>query len=166
LRGFLINLWFSSSNFILQTQLAQPHLNPTSNTYHSKILKRSRTLNIRQRLLQILQLQLNPTLRLLRILHSLRLKRLNGLHLPINIIRRGLEVAEVLLDLVDDGLVLQDRAVVREVDLGGLFGELLHSAAGVFVALLEGLEGGGGLATEAEGAGYFGPVELEGCASL
>jgi hypothetical protein len=59
--------------------------------------------------------------------------------LSVNIVRRGLEGAEVLLNLVDDGLVLQDRAVVREVDLGGLFGELLDATAGIFIALLEGL---------------------------
>lgn len=34
------------------------------------------------------------------------------------------------------------------------------------MSLLEGLEGGGGLAAETEGGGEFGPVELGGCASL
>lgn len=39
-------------------------------------------------------------------------------------------------------------------------------AAGIFIALLEGEEGGGGLALEAEGGGDFGPLDFEGGASL
>ncbi len=53
-----------------------------------------------------------------------------------------------------------------EVDgLRGL-GEDLHLAAGVVVALFEGLEGAGGLAAQAEGGGEAGPVEFGGCAAL
>jgi hypothetical protein len=63
-------------------------------------------------------------------------------------------------------LVLEDGSVGGEVDGGGLLRELLDLAAGVLVALLEGLEGGNGLATEAERAGDLGPVKLESCASL
>jgi hypothetical protein len=137
-----------------------------TNTYHTEILEWSRLLNVLQCLLQILQLQINTSLRLLGILDSLCLKSLNGLELSSNIVSRGLESAEVLLDLIDDGLVLQDLAVAREVDGLWLFGELLDSATGIFVALLESLEGGCGLATETEGLGHFGPVKLECCASL
>ena len=72
----------------------------------------------------------------------------------------------MLLDFIDHGLVLEDGAVVCEVDFGWLLGELLDSAAGVFVALLEGLEGGSGLASETKGLGDFDPVELECCAAL
>ncbi len=72
----------------------------------------------------------------------------------------------MLLDLVNDGLILQDGTVMSEVDFGRLFGELGHPAAGILVALLESLEGGDSLATETERAGYFGPVELERCTSL
>lgn len=53
-----------------------------------------------------------------------------------------------------------------EVDGGGLLRELLDLAAGVLVALLEGLQGGDGLAAEAQGLGDLDPVELESCASL
>ena len=141
-------------------------LQPDSITYNSELIKRPRRLNIRQRLLQILQLQIDSALRLLGILHRLHLERLDGLDLAAHIISSRLEGGEVLLDLVDHGCVLEDRAVVREVDLLRLFGEELHAAAGIFVALLEGLEGGNGLAAEAEGAGYFDPVELEGSAAL
>jgi hypothetical protein len=56
----------------------------------------------------------------------------------------------VVLDLVDDGLVLQDAAVVGEVDGLGLLGQELDLAAGVVVALLEVLERSGGLAAKAE----------------
>jgi len=55
---------------------------------------------------------------------------------------------------------------VGEVDGLGLLGQDLDLAAGVIVALLEGLEGGGGVATEAELLANLGPVELEGCAAL
>jgi hypothetical protein len=136
------------------------------NTYHSEILKWSRFLNILQCLLQILQLQINTSLRLLSILQGLCLKSLNRLNLSSNIVCRGFERVEMLLDFVDDGLIFEDGTVVREVNFRGLFGELGHSAAGILVALLEGLEGSDSLATETEGAGDFGPVELERCTSL
>jgi len=71
----------------------------------------------------------------------------------------------VLLDLVDDGLVLQDGAVVCKVELGWLIGQHLNPTAGILIALLKSLERGGGLTSQAKGAGYFRPVELESCAS-
>lgn len=72
----------------------------------------------------------------------------------------------MVLDLVDDGLVLEDAAVVLEVDgLRGL-GESGDSATGVFVALLESLERGDGLAAETKVVLDGGPVDLEGCAAL
>lgn len=72
----------------------------------------------------------------------------------------------MVLDLIDDGLVLQDLAVVREVDGLGLLGKKLDLTAGVIVALLEGLQRGGGLTAEAEGGGHLGPVDLESGAAL
>lgn len=53
-----------------------------------------------------------------------------------------------------------------EVDGLGLLGQSLDLAARVVVTLLEGLEGGGGLATEAERAGDLDPVDLESGAAL
>ena len=53
-----------------------------------------------------------------------------------------------------------------EVDFLGRLRENGYATAGIFVALLEGLEGGDSLTAEAEGVGYFDPVELEGCAAL
>ena len=70
------------------------------------------------------------------------------------------------LDLVDDGTVVERGAVVREVDFLGLGLELVNAAAGVVVALFEGLKGGCGLAFKAEGGGDFGPVEFEGGRAL
>ena len=64
------------------------------------------------------------------------------------------------LDLVDDGGVVEGAAVVLEVDGLGLRAEQVELPARVVVALLEGLERGGGLAFEAEGGGDFGPVQL------
>ena len=53
-----------------------------------------------------------------------------------------------------------------EVDLRGLLLEGLELAAGVIVALLEGVERGNSLAAKAERRGDLRPVELERCASL
>lgn len=55
---------------------------------------------------------------------------------------------------------------MREVDFRRLGTEYLDATTGVFVAFFEGLEGCDRLAAEAEGAGYGGPVEFEGCAAL
>lgn len=88
-------------------------------TYNSQILKTPRALNILQRPLQILQLLLHNPLRLLRTLHSRRLERLNGLDLPSNIDLLDSKVLEGLFHLVDDALVLEQGAVVLEVDFGG-----------------------------------------------
>lgn len=55
---------------------------------------------------------------------------------------------------------------MAEVNSRRLFGELLQLAAGIFVALLEGVKGGDGLATEPKARGDCLPVKLEGCATL
>lgn len=136
------------------------HLHP-SNTYDSEIFKRPRLLNVLQRLLQIPQLLINHTLRLLCRLNSLSLEALNSLDLPVHIVRLGLESLELLLDVIDDGLVLEDRSVVGEVHALRLLGEDLKFPAGVVVALLEGLEGGGGLASETELCAEALPVDFE-----
>ena len=47
-----------------------------------------------------------------------------------------------------------------------MFGEDRHFAARIVIALLEGLEGCGGISLEAELRGELGPVELEGGAAL
>jgi hypothetical protein len=123
-------------------------------------------LNVGEGLLKVLQLQADLLLGGLGILDGLDLEGLDGLDLAGDVVGRGLEGGEALLDLGDDGLVLEGRAVVGEVDLGGELAEGRDLAAGVLVALLEGLQGGDGLATEVEGGRDLGPVELERCASL
>jgi hypothetical protein len=55
----------------------------------------------------------------------------------------------LLLDVVDDGLVLEDAAVMLEVDGLRLLGEDSDFAARIVVALLEGLEGSSSVAFEA-----------------
>jgi hypothetical protein len=55
---------------------------------------------------------------------------------------------------------------VREVDGLRLFLQNGDLPARVVVALLEGLEGGGSLASEAELRANFGPVELKGGGAL
>jgi hypothetical protein len=69
--------------------------------------------------------------------------------LPAHIICLGLESIELLLNIVDDGLVLEDAAVVLEVDGLRLLGEDGDFAARVVVALLEGLKGSSSVAFEA-----------------
>lgn len=65
-----------------------------------------------------------------------------------NIIRDGLEVTQNLLRLVDDGLVLQDGAVMRQVDRCRLGIELAGDALGIRVTLAECLQGGNGFCKE------------------
>lgn len=63
----------------------------------------------------------------------------------IHIIGDGLERLQCLLGLVNDGLVLQDRTVVVEVDGGGLGGMGMSQSLGLAVAFAESLESGDGL---------------------
>jgi hypothetical protein len=72
----------------------------------------------------------------------------------------------LLLDVVDDGLVLEDAAVVLEVDGLRLLGEDGDLAARVVVALLELLESGSSVALKAQLRADLCPVKLEGGASL
>lgn len=123
-------------------------------------------LDVLQCLLEIAELLVDDSLGLLGALDGLGLESLDGLDLPVYVVGLGLEGVELLLDVVDDSLVLQDGAVLGEVDSLGLLGEDGDLAAGVIVALLERLEGGGSVATEAELLANLGPVELEGCAAL
>jgi hypothetical protein len=137
-----------------------------ANTYDSEVLERTGGLDVLQGLLQVLQLGLNLTLGSLSVLNSLGLEGVDGLQLAVDIVGSGLEGLEVVLELVDDGLVLQDAAVVAEVNGLGLLRQDLDLAASIVVALLESLEGGGGLAAEAEGGRHLGPVDLESGAAL
>lgn len=102
----------------------------------------------------------------LGVLHGLGLEGVDGLDLAVDIVGLGLEGLEALLYLIDDGLVLEDGAVLGKVDFGGQLRQLLDLALGVVVAGLEGLQRGDRLATEAQGGGHFGPVELQSCGSL
>jgi hypothetical protein len=86
--------------------------------------------------------------------------------LPAHIICLGLESIELLLNIVDDGLVLEDAAVVLEVDGLRLLGEDGDLAARVVVALLELLESGSSVALKAQLRADLCPVKLEGGASL
>jgi hypothetical protein len=135
-------------------------------THHSEVSKRPGVLNVLERLLEIAQLLVDNGLGLLGALQGLCLEGLNGLDLSAHIVRLGLESVELFLDVVDDGLVLEDAAVVLEVDGLRLFGQDRHLAARIVVSLLEGLEGGGGIAFEAQLRADLCPVKLEGGAAL
>jgi hypothetical protein len=135
-------------------------------TYNSEVGERPGVLDVLQSFLEVAQLLVDNGLGLLGALHGLGLESLNGLDLPSYIVCLGLEGLELLLDVVDDLLVLEDAAVVAEVDVLVLLREDGDFAARVIVALLERLEGGGGLALEAQLRAELCPVELEGCAAL
>ena len=135
-------------------------------TYHGEFVKRPGLLNVLQRGGEVLELEVDGLLGGLGVLDGLDLEGVDGLDLAIDVVGGGLEVLEAALDLVDDGRVLQHGAVGGEVDSRGLIRQLLDLAARVLVALLEGLEGGHGLAAEAQRGGDLGPVELESGASL
>ena len=135
-------------------------------THNSEVLEGPGSLDVLKSLLKVLELSVDLELGLLGALDSLGLVGLDGLDLAVDVVLLDLEGVELLLDVVDDGGVLQDGAVVGEVDLLGLLGQNLDLAARIIVALLEGLEGLGGGATEAEFGAQVGPVDLGGGAAL
>jgi len=137
-----------------------------SKTYHREVFKRPGFLNIRQRLLQVLQLTVHNVLGLFGALDGLSLKRLNSLDLTADVVRLWLEGLELLLDVVDDGGVLQHASVVGEVDRRRLVAQLLHLAPGIVVALLEGHQRVRRRTLEAELCAELGPVEFEGGGTL
>lgn len=139
---------------------------PKVKTYDSELVKWPGSLNVLQSLLQATQLSLNLALGLLSGLDSLSLKGVNSLQLTANVVGSRLEALEVVLDLVDDGLVLEDLAVVGEVDCLREFRQNLDLATRIIVTLLEGLQGSRGLAAEAQRGGDLGPVDLESGAAL
>ncbi len=134
--------------------------------YNSEFIEGTGGLDVLKGLLEVAEFSLNLALGLLSALDSLGLEGINGLQLAGNIVGGGLEVLELVLDLVDDGLVLQDAAVTGEVDGLRLLGKELNLAARIVVTLLESLQRGSGLAAEAEGAGRLDPVDLESGATL
>ena len=92
--------------------------------------------------------------------YSLVLDSLDGLDLGLDVVGGGLEGLEGLLDLVNDGLVLEDLAVVGKVDGGLLLLKISQDTAGLLVAFAERAQGGNGLGLEAEGGGQLGPVNV------
>lgn len=135
-------------------------------TYNGEIVKWPGVLNVLKRLLQIPQLLVDNALRLLSALDGLGLEGLDRLDLPVHIVCLGLEGIVALLDLIDDGGVLEDRAVVGEIDSLRLLGEHRYFAACIVIALLERLKGGSSVAFEAQLRSNLGPVKLEGGAAL
>ena len=77
--------------------------------------------------------------------YSLCLEGLDGLEGSADIVGGGLEVLQVLLGVVNNSLVLQNRAVVSEVNGGGLAGVVVVDTLGIGVTLAEGLDGSDGL---------------------
>jgi len=76
--------------------------------------------------------------------YSLGLKRLDSLYLCIHIVAHRLEFVESLFQLINNGLVLENRTVVSKVNSGGLLRELVVGELCVVVTFAECLEGGDG----------------------
>ena len=129
-------------------------------TYHSQLINRPRLLDIPQSPVQIGQLPIDDRLRLLRALHRRRLKRFDGLDLPPDIVRRRLVRPHLPLNLIHDGLVVEDAAVVLKVDRLRLLRQHRDFAAGVVIALLEGRERGRSCALEAQLRRQSRPVDF------
>jgi len=178
-RGLLVDLGLGAGNVVLNKRhkTSVSHSKHTGTrekkkkkkkkkTYHSEVLERPGGLDVLQRLLQAVQLLVDLALGLLGVLDGLSLKRLDGLELAVQVVRRRLEVLEGVLDLVDDGLVLEHPAVVVKVDRLRLLRQHLHLAARVVVALLERLERGRRLPAETQRAGQLGPVDFQSGAAL
>ena len=91
-----------------------------SDTHNGQVFKRPCCLDILQRFLQIPQFPIHSPLCLLRALHSLHLKSLDGLDLPGHIVCGWLERLEVSLDLVNNRRVVQGATVVLKIDGSGL----------------------------------------------
>merc|ERR1712058_8436 len=115
---------------------------------HSHLVPPSSTLDIAERLVQALQLNLNLALGILGIFNSNLLESFNRANLLVNVVCLGLKGLEVLLDLVDHSSVLEDGAVIAEVDAGGLVLENRQAAAGLVISLLEVVQGAGRAAAQ------------------
>ena len=160
IRSYLVARWHPSSLLDKLLSVLVDLRSSLSDLINSSILPLSSALNITQGFLKTPQFNLNLALCLLGILQSDLFEALNGLDLLTDIVGLWLEGFVVLLDLVDHLCVLQDTAVVGEVDCLGLFGELLDSSASIVVSLLETRKGSRCLASEAELGADFAPVEL------
>lgn len=148
-RGVFVNFWRSSGHLV-----------------DRGLLPRSCALDVAQGLLQASQFDLDLALCLLSVLQRNLLEALDGLDLLAHIVRLGLECLEVLLNLVDDGRVFEDGAVVSEVDRHRLILQMEHQAAGVVIALLEVGQRCRRAAAETELGADFAPVELQRRAGL
>lgn len=134
------------------------HSHPHSAT-HSKILKRPRLFNVRQRLLKVLELLVDPDRGLLRLgnlqpnpnliawplqsrlpPYRLALECLNRLDVIVHVILDGLEFAQDTLCFVHDRLVLEHRPVVFDVHRRRLNCILAMDPLGLRVTLSERLQ--------------------------
>lgn len=126
-----------------------------------ELVERSGRLNVGEGGLKVSKLLLDSGGGLLSVGKSLGLKSLNGLELLGDVVGNGLEVLVGGLNLVDNVLVLQGGAVLGEVNLGGLVGELQKLLAGLVVTLAESLEGRDGGASKTKSRNNLGPVDLD-----
>lgn len=77
--------------------------------------------------------------------NGLGFERFDGLDVGADVVCHRLERLENALGLVDDSLVLNQRAILGDVDGGGLGGQLVVDTESLGVSLAESLEGCDGL---------------------
>lgn len=135
------------------------------NVLRGELVERTSILDVGESGLQLLELNVNLLLGLLGLgnlkharrtvrqmaandkhnTYSLSLEGLDRLEGGADVVGGGLEVVQELLSLIDNGLVLQYRAVASEVNGGGLASEVVVNTLGIGVTLAEGLDGSDGL---------------------
>jgi len=92
---------------------------------NGELFEGTSVLNVGKGGLELLELDVNLRLGLLGLGNGLCLEGLDGLNMGVDVVCHGLEVCQEFFGLVDDGLVLEDGAVVGKVYGGGLGGILL-----------------------------------------
>jgi len=92
---------------------------------NGELFERTCVLNVGEGSLELLELDVDLRLGLLSLGDGLCLESLDGLDMGVDVVSHGLEFGQEFFGFVDDGLVLEDGAVVGEVYGGGLGNILL-----------------------------------------
>lgn len=144
-------------------QILQLQISPSIRGTYTQIIGQPRLINVLDRLIQINKLFGNLLLRLLGILDGLGLKLVNPGKDGRDIISNRLERFGRLFNLINDTLVLQDGAVVCEIDGFARGTEMIEFGVGVDIAFSEGGEGRGCLWSQRKGGCKSVPVDFCDC---
>jgi hypothetical protein len=124
-----------------------------------EVLEWSSLLDVGQRFLELLELNVDLRSGFLSLLNGLGLERLDGFHVGARVVSNRLELFKCLCGLIDDGGVLEDRAVVVKVDSRRLGESLVVKTLGFGMAFAEGLERSDGLLAQTKGGVQTGKVD-------